>query len=51
MSAARAYEQAVRHVFGEVYPDKCMATYWGRDDGAIHVSLCGALCPQNRLRE
>ena len=37
MSAARAYERAVRRVFGEVYPDKCMAIYWGRDDGTIHV--------------
>ena len=37
MSADRAYKRANRRAFGEVYPDKCMAIYWGRDDGTIHV--------------
>jgi hypothetical protein len=37
MSADRAYKQAIKRVFGEVYPDKCMAIYWGRHDGTIHV--------------
>ena len=37
MSADRAYKQAIKRVFGEKYPDKCVAVYWGRDDDTIHV--------------
>ena len=42
MSADRAYKRAIKRVFGEVYPDKCMAIYWGRDDGTIHVIASAA---------
>jgi hypothetical protein len=37
MSADRAYKQAIKRVFGEKYPDKCVAVYWRRDDDTIHV--------------
>ena len=37
MSADRAYKQAIKRVFGEKYPDKCVAVYWGREDDTIHV--------------
>jgi hypothetical protein len=50
MSADRAYKQAIKRVFGEKYPDKCVAVYWGRDDDTIHV-LSEAFRAQNRQRE
>jgi len=37
MSADRAYKQAIKRVFGEKCPDKCVVVYWGRDDDTIHV--------------
>ena len=37
MSTGKVYKQAIKRVFGEKYPDKCMAVYWGREDDTIHV--------------